>query len=820
MPGQTVQEFLDEGKRCGLFVEAATRELFSSSDDKTPFSAAQAAAQLVEKRILTPFQAEQLLTGHGEECVIVGRYQLLEKLGEGGMGTVYKARDAKLDRVVALKVLPAHRLHDADAIARFQREAKALARLSHPNIIQAYDSGEDRGRHFLVMEFVEGRSLLQVLREHGAVFPTVAADFIHQAAVGLQHAHAKGLIHRDLKPGNLLLAGAPAARASTGATVDYRPGSAGPAIVKLLDLGLARFMQDQLGDLQLTGEGIGVGTPDYMAPEQFRDALHADPRTDIYGLGCTLYHLIAGQVPFPGSSHSEKAHAHTKKEALPLEERCPEVPGGLALVVARMMAKHPDERFQTAGEVADALASYVAGASQSMVRLRQTGLWQAPVQRAKRSRRAFAWSAGIAAAVTCLLLILFVWPGPFGSARFWNTNSTANDGAGGSNNTSNRQVETIENGFTVAKNGRGQFQTINEALQNVTRPGLTIRVLDDATYTEALKLVLPSRYAGLTLEAVNGATLAPANVPVGVLVGDVPRVTLRGFRCRPGEGVRFMITGVRSAGLHLNGLEIQSSKGEIVAVSLETLPPSGELSVVENCTIQGTWIGLRVSGADQYTSPLPCGRVALRNNTVLDTRDHAIFVFGCVTEVHVTGDRIANTGLSGIQLENLMPGTEEILVANNTLLKCNNAFRLWDDAGKGGLPRSVRLVNNLTLGCRGADMVYVDSGGKNDIPRGPGDGRSLLTRWTWSNNWRETQEPKGGDLFSRSWIPPGPTDTRRESITLLSREPSDPNFLRPAKDSPLATGGAGGDLPTYVGAVPPAGVEPWDWEKTWKARAK
>jgi len=143
--------------------------------------------------------------------------------------------------------------------------------------------------------------------------------------------------------------------------------------VKLLDLGLARFMQDQIGDSQLTQEGMGMGTPDYMAPEQFRDALHADERTDIYGLGCTLYHLIAGQVPFPGSSFAEKSHAHAKKEPIPLEERCPEIPAGLAHVVAKMMAKHPSERYQSAAEVAEALAPFVAGNSHSLIQLKQTG---------------------------------------------------------------------------------------------------------------------------------------------------------------------------------------------------------------------------------------------------------------------------------------------------------------------------------------------------------------------------------------------------------------------------------------------------------------
>src|SRR5262249_37181620 len=161
-------------------------------------------------------------------------------------------------------------------------------------IVQAHDSGQDRGQQFLVMEYVEGTNLSRVVKEQGCIPPTLAADYIHQAAQALQHAHVKGVVHRDLKPSNLLLT----------------PGRQ----IKILDLGLARCVQAEIGEAGLTREGTGLGTPDYMAPEQFGDARQVDRRADIYSLGCTLYQLLTAEVPFPGSSLAEKVHAHESEE--------------------------------------------------------------------------------------------------------------------------------------------------------------------------------------------------------------------------------------------------------------------------------------------------------------------------------------------------------------------------------------------------------------------------------------------------------------------------------------------------------------------------
>ncbi|MGI8979411.1 MAG: protein kinase domain-containing protein [Pirellulaceae bacterium] len=809
----SVTQFLTEAERSGVFAPERSQEVTALAAGDSSLSVEQVASQMVERNILTVFQAEQLLAGRGSECLIAGRYRVLEKLGEGGMGTVYKAQDTNLDRVVAIKVLPAGRLHDADAIARFQREAKALARLSHPHIIQAYDSGSDHGRHFLVMEFVEGLGLDKVLRQHGALPPSVAADFVHQAAVGLEHAHEKGLVHRDLKPANLLMAGTYPQRASkpTGS-------KSAPAVVKILDLGLARFLQDQMGDRQLTQEGAGMGTPDYMAPEQFRDALNADVRSDIYGLGCTLYHLIGGQVPFPGSSFSEKALAHAKKEPVPLEERCPEVPAGLAVAVSKMMAKHPQDRFQTAGEVALALAPFVAGSSQSVVRLKATGQWQQlSAARQAAGKRPLILAVSAATIITSIVCALLAWPFMFPPANGGNSAELPHEkGNPEVGKNAPPKIVTMENGLTVAKDGTGQYRTITEALEKV-ESGQTIRVLDEAVYKELLTINRPAHQTGITLEAVRGATLQFPAGSMGIRIINVQGLTIRGFRCTNEADMKFFIGAKgRCQGLRLSSLRMTATLPSICNITLEGIAPGGDQMVVENCTFQGGSGGVRVSGFITYTQPGPCGTILIRDNSILDCAA-GILLVGSLKQVCVVGNRVGFSERVGIQLENLLPGTENIWIANNTVFECATDFRYWEDSSLPLARKNIRIRNNLLLKSTDNDMNFIDSGGDPMNHRGAGDGKALLGVWEWGNNWRETPEVEGADLLSKSWIPVAPTDTRQDKIPNLNRDPKAADFLQPAKDSPLATAGAGGDLPAYVGAVPPVGTKAWDWDQTWKA---
>jgi DNA-binding NtrC family response regulator/tRNA A-37 threonylcarbamoyl transferase component Bud32 len=293
--------------------------------------------ELQRRGWVTPWQVAQLAAGRRGELVL-GPYVLLDLLGEGGMGQVFKARQRRLKRLTALKIIRPQHLNSASAVQRFQRETEAVARLAHPNIVQVYDADEVGGRCFLAMEFIDGTDLARVLKRQGPLPVVQACDFIRQAALGLQHAHECGLVHRDVKPSNLMLA--------------PRGG------LKILDLGLARLApvaeQEPTAD-RLTQTGVVVGTPDYIAPEQALAAGTVDIRADLYSLGCTLYHCLTGQAPFVGSTLAQKLLQHQLEQPPPIETFRSDVPPALAEVVCRLMAKRPEDRYRTPAEVVAAL---------------------------------------------------------------------------------------------------------------------------------------------------------------------------------------------------------------------------------------------------------------------------------------------------------------------------------------------------------------------------------------------------------------------------------------------------------------------------------
>jgi len=265
-----------------------------------------------------------------------GRYELGERLGSGGMSNVYQATDRILERTVAVKILAEHLSDDERFVARFRREALAVAKLIHPNIVQVYDTGIDEGRHYIVMEFVEGRSGAQILQRQGPLDAETAAEIGAQACAGLDYAHRRGIIHRDVKPGNLMIVGGPV--------------GGGELRVKLTDFGIARAIEQT----RITQVGSVVGTAAYLAPEQVRGE-EATPATDVYALGVVLYQFLTGRLPYEGSTLAELAVRQQNERPLPPTTYNDEVPETLGAAVLRALEGDPSRRYAGADELAGGL---------------------------------------------------------------------------------------------------------------------------------------------------------------------------------------------------------------------------------------------------------------------------------------------------------------------------------------------------------------------------------------------------------------------------------------------------------------------------------
>jgi serine/threonine protein kinase len=340
MPAPTsAQELIDLAKKSGVVEEKRLEAILGKlrAGNAFPSEPGKLAGILVRDGVLTHFQAEQFLQGRWRRFTI-GKYKVMEKLGSGGMGNVYLCEHKFMRRRAAVKVLPAAKAEDPSSLERFYREARAVAALDHPNIVRAYDIDQDDKLHFLVMEYVDGASFQEIIKKFGPMDITRAAHYIRQAAIGLHHAHVAGLVHRDIKPGNVL--------------VD-RTG-----IVKVLDMGLARFFHDEEDVLTKKYDESVLGTADYLAPEQALDSHGVDIRADIYSLGATFYFILTGSTPFSEGTVAQKLIWHQTRQPKSLVLLRPEVPAELAAVVEKMMAKEPTQRYQTPSEVVEALAPW------------------------------------------------------------------------------------------------------------------------------------------------------------------------------------------------------------------------------------------------------------------------------------------------------------------------------------------------------------------------------------------------------------------------------------------------------------------------------
>jgi eukaryotic-like serine/threonine-protein kinase len=309
-----------------MLVGADTKPAFGL-DKNSAFTVGSQSSQVSGVRPGSTFEAYKLLNDFTQP-VAIADYLVEAQIGQGGMGTVFRARHMTLDREVALKVLARHLVDDEKFVHRFEREARVMARLDHRNIIRCFDVGEEFGLRYLVMELVDGWSLFDLIAKHG-VFSVGDALFVTlQVAEALQYAHERNLVHRDIKPDNVLVS-------KVGA-------------IKLADLGLAKPVND---DLSMTASGVGAGTPTYMAPEQMRSAKEVDGRADIYALGAMLYVMLAGRIPFEGDNLVKLLEAKEKGKYKPLRKINSRVPDKLDAIIEKMLAKSLTARYQTCAEV-------------------------------------------------------------------------------------------------------------------------------------------------------------------------------------------------------------------------------------------------------------------------------------------------------------------------------------------------------------------------------------------------------------------------------------------------------------------------------------
>jgi serine/threonine protein kinase len=337
----SVEELIQLIRKSGMVDEAKLSSYLQRREFTRglPADPREFADDMTRDGVLTNFQAEQFLLGKWRGFTI-GKYKLLERVGVGGMGQVFLCEHMFMKKRVAIKVLPPAKADQPAALGRFYREARAAGSLQHSNIVRTHDIDQDGNLHFIVMDYVDGSNLLDVVKKFGPMDLGRAASCVRQIASALDHAFRSGIIHRDVKPGNVLI---------------DRKG-----VARILDMGLARFFRDHTDQLTVKyDDKIVLGTADYVAPEQVANSHAVDIRADIYALGATYYFLLAGHPPFPTGTVSQKLLWHRTKEPTPIRQVRPDVPEGVAALVARMMAKDPKARFQTPAQVVAEMDAWV-----------------------------------------------------------------------------------------------------------------------------------------------------------------------------------------------------------------------------------------------------------------------------------------------------------------------------------------------------------------------------------------------------------------------------------------------------------------------------
>jgi serine/threonine protein kinase len=657
----------------------------------------------------------------------IGDCDVLGLLGRGGMGVVFQAFDTVLQRVVAIKTLSPQLASSSEATRRFLREARAAAGINHPNVVVIHAVGEQSGMPYLVMEYVAGRTLHDRIH-FGPVFDlSMIQNVAWQVADGLAAAHRRGIIHRDIKPRNIML-------------------EDGSGRVRIADFGLALVVGDAL---QLTSHDRTVGTPAYMSPEQVQ-GVRVDHRSDLFSLGCVLHAMVTGSSPFQGSHVVEIARKVADSAVLPLHKQDPRVPASFAAIVQRLLEKDPARRYQSAEELQADLIRQLPSKS-------YPGATPAFPLRVTHPRRKRVWPRVAATLAAATLLLLAAWAAVHYGRRFWSGRHPA---------------ATMPGVLRVAKSGESDYHTLGDALAHA-EPGTTIRVVDDEVYRESLQVRGIDR-RGVTLEAEGRATLV---VPVGraaaVQIEDAQDVTIRGFQIRMGADQHGIVVTGLNEGVSIEDVAFtQPTRSQWAALHI-TDTVGGPIGV-KNCAFQCGLMGIVVEGP----SGQPVSRLLVENNRFMKGSTH-LFLNRAVEDVSIRGNIFVGGIGVGVNLA-AGAGSQGVRILNNTFL----GTLPWMTLEGADLPPRSMVCNNLVLG---AERIHTGSHAAEEI----------LKAWTFRNNWWEPGPGTDATLAARF--------ARVESpISLLSRENGAADFLRPPPHSPLGSAGAGGDLPSHVGALPPA----------------
>lgn len=707
----------------------------------------------------------------------LGKYDVIEVVGHGGMGIVVRGFDPDLSRPVAIKLLNRQLASSATARRRFLREGKAAAAVNHPNVLTIHSVEEHRGTPFLVMEFIFGKSLKEYIAAHGKLEPQETLRLGTQIAQGLAAAHAQGVIHRDVKPGNVML--------HDGATR-----------VRLTDFGLARVTFDMA---DLTSAGAAIGTPAYMAPEQVRGE-QVDGRADLFGLGCVFYAMLSGRSPFAGRTQAETIHNILNTVPRPLAERDSPPPPVLCEVVEKLLQKDPANRIQTAQEVAEVLLRFQTEINRAPTDELDRVLGQpmshlVPKAAQEGSRPAARFRIGAWLAISALVLLGLVVGSWKLVERFQIQKAAAaihalDVSSGSFEPAPGVPLQTLSpetplfSEITVAMNGSGRFTSLGAALTHAAEDA-TITVLDEGPYAESLRI--EGRPNGLRLVALRRAVLRSPATGDGTLLHlrNVRDVTVQGFRLETAAGSKgyaILTEGMVTATFD----ELQFAPGteadDGVLMQCDAQGVASRL-VVRRCqlTLPPRGVGVWIDGSN------PPGSVEIVDNQFTGPLSQLV-VFGSCRRLRIAGN-VFDGATNAINLDVQRWHAEtHVEISNNTFVRTQFWFGLVQTfkTSQPANPLTARLCNNLILG---GERIQ---GSDEQLER-------ALSQWQFAANWWERDATTHPNADRNGRIAQS-----AKSLQVPERNASDaPEFLRLAPDSPLVSAGVGGDLPQYVGAKAP-----------------